>query len=246
MALTLITITMMSRNDRTWREYNVHGEAKEEEESFDLFAREAQIEAFDYEFPPVIEKPISLRGHTEYSNSTGMAIWTGSEVLAHYLSTHPECVRGKRVLEMGAGLGLCGLLTHCLGASHVCLTDGDVKVLDQLRDNVARNITHTSTIACPQLVWGKENGLKAFVQKYGQHDVILAADCLYIPQSVEPFFETIQKTLASNGVLLYCNPSSSSAPRKLVDAMAAQHGFVITSEAVTDRGKIQLFVRKDN
>ena len=242
-------MTMMSRNDITWREYNIHGEAKEEEESFDLFAQEVPVEAFDYEFPPVVNKPISLRGHAEYTNSTGMAIWKGSEVLAQYLSSHPVCVRGKRVLEMGSGLGLCGLLTHHLGASHVCVTDGDVKVLDQLRDNVARNITtqtSTATIVCPQLVWGKDNGLEDFVEKHGTYDVILAADCLYIPHSVEPFFQTVQRLLAPNGLLLVCKACSSAAPYWLVDNMATQYDFVSTCESVTNEGSIRLFRRKDS
>mmetsp|Transcript_9173 Transcript_9173/g.17491 ORF Transcript_9173/g.17491 Transcript_9173/m.17491 type:complete len:241 (-) Transcript_9173:49-771(-) len=238
----------MSANDFTWREYNIHGEEKEEEESFGLFTSEVQLEDFDYAFAPVVNKRISLRGYADYSNSTGMTIWKGSEVLAHYLSSHPECVRGKRVLEMGAGLGLCGLLTHHLGASHVCLTDGDIKVLDQLRHNVTRNTTTQGamTIECPQLVWGKDNGLEAFLQKYGTQDVILAADCLYIPQSVEPFFQTVQRLLAPNGVLLSCHMCSSQAPRKLVESMVTQYGFVSSAQAVRDAGRIELFRRKDS
>ena len=235
----------MSSNDRTWREYNIHGETKEEEESFDLFASEAQLEVFEYEFPSFHNKRISLQGHAEYNNSTGMAVWKGSEVLAHYLSSHPECVRGKRVLELGAGLGLCGLLAHHLGASGVCLTDGDIKVLDQLRDNVARNTTQSSTISCPQLIWGKEHGLEAFVQNYGKQQVILATDCLYMAPSVEPFFQTIQQLLEPTGILLYCNMCASQAPGDFVQKIATQYGFVSSSDFSTgDDERIQLFRRK--
>lgn len=37
---------------------------------------------------------------------TGCALWEASIVLAGYLEKNPACVRGHRVLELGAGLGL--------------------------------------------------------------------------------------------------------------------------------------------
>jgi len=61
-----------------------------------------------------------------------------------------------------------------------------------------------STIECHQLIWGhqghsakeSEEGndtspLIKFRKSHGLFDVILAADCTYMPQSVEPFWETI-------------------------------------------------------
>lgn len=47
----------------------------------------------------------------------------------------PESVQGKRVLELGSGTGLVGLVAAALGAQQVCITD-------QLLVAFARNAGH--------------------------------------------------------------------------------------------------------
>jgi methylase of polypeptide subunit release factors len=50
-------------------------------------------------------------------------VWDGGLILSEYLSQHPEIVRGKRCLEVGAGTGVVGITVACLGCAHVELTD---------------------------------------------------------------------------------------------------------------------------
>eukprot|EP00986_Skeletonema_menzelii_P004113 scaffold1366_cov155-Skeletonema_menzelii.AAC.21 len=95
--------------------------------------------------------------------STGLTLWRASHYLCEYQVEHPELFSNKRVLELGAGLGLNGILAwrlSCCGAggtddgtqeksdverisdeytSEVCITDGDIDALVHLRDNVERN-----------------------------------------------------------------------------------------------------------
>jgi predicted nicotinamide N-methyase len=58
---------------------------------------------------------------------TGGSVWESAVVLAHFLASHtcgtPEWWRQKRVLELGAGCGLAGLVAAALGAREVVLTD---------------------------------------------------------------------------------------------------------------------------
>lgn len=46
-------------------------------------------------------------------------VWDAALVLAKYLEArsgrHPEWLRGRRVLELGAGLGCVGLVAACYG-----------------------------------------------------------------------------------------------------------------------------------
>jgi len=66
-------------------------------------------------------------------------VWDASIILAEYFSSHPELVRGKRCLEMGAGLGLGGIVAAANGAKEVVITDV-ADYLPILRENVAGNL----------------------------------------------------------------------------------------------------------
>eukprot|EP00850_Spirogloea_muscicola_P007682 SM000039S14512 [mRNA] locus=s39:498908:501358:- [translate_table: standard] len=62
----------------------------------------------------------------------GWKVWGAALLLAAQLRAAPEAVRGRRVLELGAGCGLCGLLAAQLGAVEVALTDCVPAILDNL------------------------------------------------------------------------------------------------------------------
>ena len=67
--------------------------------------------------------------------------WEGAEVLTRLMASDETLrgrLRGKRVVELGAGVGLCGLAAAAAGA-HVMLTDLPAVVADVLRRNIAEN-----------------------------------------------------------------------------------------------------------
>jgi predicted nicotinamide N-methyase len=116
---------------------------------------------------------IHLEGYKQHSDqiwkSTGLTLWRAAETLCDYLIEHaPRLgIAEKRVLELGSGLGLVGLVAHKIQAAAaataaaeattlgpnsssknenhntvqpaVCLTDGDTLVLKKLRENMKRN-----------------------------------------------------------------------------------------------------------
>eukprot|EP00584_Thalassiosira_punctigera_P020710 CAMPEP_0172566572 /NCGR_PEP_ID=MMETSP1067-20121228/112352_1 /TAXON_ID=265564 ORGANISM="Thalassiosira punctigera, Strain Tpunct2005C2" /NCGR_SAMPLE_ID=MMETSP1067 /ASSEMBLY_ACC=CAM_ASM_000444 /LENGTH=127 /DNA_ID=CAMNT_0013357721 /DNA_START=19 /DNA_END=398 /DNA_ORIENTATION=- len=120
--------------DIAWREYNVHKDygrpdilsAQEDEDAshqqpVDIFAPRDAYDTQEYSFDGINGKvTITLREQKDYDVSTGMAIWKGSEILCQYMINHPDLIRNKRVLELGAGVGLCGVVSaKVLGASSV-------------------------------------------------------------------------------------------------------------------------------
>eukprot|EP00284_Hemiselmis_tepida_P001540 CAMPEP_0174944678 /NCGR_PEP_ID=MMETSP1355-20121228/79721_1 /TAXON_ID=464990 /ORGANISM="Hemiselmis tepida, Strain CCMP443" /LENGTH=242 /DNA_ID=CAMNT_0016191999 /DNA_START=135 /DNA_END=860 /DNA_ORIENTATION=+ len=70
----------------------------------------------------------------------GSKVWESSICLAAWLSLHPDTVRGRRVLELGAGTGVGGLLAAQLGPLAVRLSDfpgGGHLLLPNLERNIA-------------------------------------------------------------------------------------------------------------
>lgn len=96
-------------------------------------------------------------------NGTGSSVWDAAIALSKYLETSGEAY-GKRVVELGAGTGLCGLYASTLGASEVVLTDLS-DCLPLLRLNAAR-----SPCTVEPLCWGSSTQRCA--------DLVLCADCL--------------------------------------------------------------------
>ena len=56
-------------------------------------------------------------------------IWPAGRALATRLSAEPDLVRGRRVLELGTGLGIAGIAAADAGARHVFLSDIDASAV---------------------------------------------------------------------------------------------------------------------
>ena len=56
-------------------------------------------------------------------------LWQGSVALAEEVLANPETVRGKRVVDLGTGLGLAGIAAALAGAKEVVLTDREPRAL---------------------------------------------------------------------------------------------------------------------
>jgi predicted nicotinamide N-methyase len=176
---------------------------EEEEEnpmgSFDLFStdRKDPKDEFALTMGKVTIKLNGIKArYPHLLQSTGMTLWKGSEKLCQFLCDNPEVVKGKVVIELGAGLGLCGIVAHKQGACQVILTDGDTNTLRNMRSNVAANVDTVlgssveSPILCKQLLWGKN--IDSFCNKWApqKFDVVMGGDIAYAQDSLPVLFET--------------------------------------------------------
>lgn len=138
----------------------------------------------------------------ETDKSTGVTLWQAAPRLSTYIMTEEltsEMIVGKKVLELGAGLGLCGIVAHHLGAKRVVITDGETHALRAMRGNVEANRLDESSISCHQLLWGSSSPDHPFLAAFGTFDTILAADVVYAREGVELLFETVAMLLKPNG-----------------------------------------------
>lgn len=175
---------------------NNNGNDGEEGFGFDLFGETNPELTFPFDIP-LQDKFVKLRleGFTldsdETAQSTGVTLWQAAPRLANFLIKSPELVADKRILELGAGLGLCGMVAHHLGANSVVLTDADTITLERMRSNLDTNCpNHNSSkqsIGCRQLIW---NNLSQ-MEECGTFDTLLGADVIYTIESLDPLFDTV-------------------------------------------------------
>lgn len=185
---------------------------------------------------------IDLKGFPAESeaiwSSTGLTIWRSSEYLCDYLVENKEelFTQNSSVLELGSGLGKSGILAHFLAQDKNCnilLTDGDTDTLSQLRDNVRLNLLgekiKNKNTSCHQLLWGKDTA-KDFQKKHhhGSFHLIMGSDLVYVPNVIEPLFETVQALLALDGIFVMAHCSRRQGNEVTLDMVlnaADRSGF---------------------
>lgn len=188
-----------------------------------IFANPDPFETFHHTFAIPLETgeqeqiEISLVGRradeAQMLSSTGLTLWRAAPILCSYLITHSESlVKGKQILELGAGMGLAGVVAGVLGASGVFLTDGDSESLSNMRANIQRNsslVPSSTNIQCLQLKWGSRIGeFKAkcnLPTPAGLFDLVMGSDIIYVETILEPLFQTVDALLSPSGsfVLAY-------------------------------------------
>lgn len=146
----------------------------------------------------------------------GIVLWPAAIALAHEVAA--RSVQGARVLELGAGTGLPGIVAATLGA-RVVQTDRNAAALAVCRRNAALNGVVLEQRAADWTEW----------RETATYDLILGADILY-DESVHPQLRQIFDTsLASGGQLLLSDPFRRPS-FDLMEAMAADGWNVAVSK----------------
>jgi predicted nicotinamide N-methyase len=180
--------------------------------------------------------------------STGLALWDGSRNLCNYLCAHKEYVQGKNVLELGAGLGVCGILAHKLGAKKVVLTDGDTATLVTMRLNVATNSEgedEEDFMVCKQLRWGRN--IEGFREKVAsEFDTIMGGDIIYAQEGLQPLFQTVSKLLSEerHAVFLQSYINRNGVTMEEAFQVAKSHGLQWLEPEHDGTDGVYVFYRK--
>ncbi|KAI2601817.1 putative methyltransferase-domain-containing protein [Hypoxylon sp. NC1633] len=132
------------------------------------------------------------------SQTTGFRTWEASLHLGSYLLTETgsQLVRGKNVLELGAGTGFLSILSaKHLQANHLTITDGDGRVIDALRENLAINDLNTrEKVRTDILTWGRALKGTWVEEDFANHpyDVVIGADITYNKVTISALVLTMQ------------------------------------------------------
>uniref|UniRef100_A0A3P9KF46 Valosin containing protein lysine (K) methyltransferase n=1 Tax=Oryzias latipes TaxID=8090 RepID=A0A3P9KF46_ORYLA len=142
-----------------------------------------------------------------YVGDVGCVVWDAAIVLAKYLETKqfydpPSGVNvwsGRRVVELGAGTGVVGLMAATLGAQ-VIVTDLEElqKLLKvNIKDNQA--LVSRGSITAKVLKWGDD--VSEFLPP---PHYVLMADCIYYEQSIVPLVESLKLLSGPETCIICC------------------------------------------
>ena len=149
----------------------------------------------------------------------GVALWPAAIALTHEVAARTDAFRDRRVLELGAGTGLPGLVAAALGA-RVMQTDRNELALSICRRNGERN--GMRTIEYRLVDW-------ATWDDAGRYDWILGADILY-GEATHPHLRRIfEANLAPGGRILLSDPFRN-ASLGLLEALEADGWAIALSK----------------
>lgn len=146
---------------------------------------------------------ISIKQDPDVEDCTGGIVWETAYLLATFLE-HRGVDPSHKVLEVGAGCGLLGLVLASYGCKTV-LTEVP-QAMSNLRHNV-RLFTHkhgkpksssggsdssgNSSAAAVELRWEEPEDRAAVLATYGSFDWILGTDVIFSTSLVSPLLETL-------------------------------------------------------
>jgi predicted nicotinamide N-methyase len=129
----------------------------------------------------------------------GVTLWPSSIALGHEIAGRPGGFRGRRVLELGAGTGLPGIVAATFGAE-VVQTDWHELALCVCRRNGERN--GTLPIEYRQADWTDWHDA-------GRYDWILGSDIMYGEPLHPDLRKIFEANLAPGGRVLLADPFRS-------------------------------------
>jgi predicted nicotinamide N-methyase len=155
----------------------------------------------------------------------------------------PELVRGKRVLELGAGTGICSITAAKLGAVRCVATDGDPEVVALLDKNVQVNDAQAQVLA-HSLFWGDAASTSALLLEipdaFRSTDVVLAGDVLYKSELLPLLFATVARVLVESSereagdkpAFLLCHIPRADVTHERVQAQIHESGLAFEELAL--------------
>ncbi len=146
----------------------------------------------------------------------GVSLWPSAIALAHEIAARADAFRGRSVLELGAGIGLPGIVAATL----------DARVVQTDRDELALHVCKRN---------GERNGINAIEYRLadwtewsdvGRYDWIIGSDILY-GESLHPHLRRIfESNLVPAGRILLADPFRGRGVRFL-EALEAE-GWRVT------------------
>jgi predicted nicotinamide N-methyase len=144
-------------------------------------------------------------------------LWPAAVAMAHYIAQRLP-LAGRRVLELGCGLGLVGVVAALQGARVLC-TDYEEAALAFARHNARHN-------ACAQVRFRCMDWRRPALRR--RYDYLLASDVIYEARNFAPLVVILQRYLARGGTAVFSEPGRVNAVPFF--ALVRQYGLTCKTE----------------
>jgi predicted nicotinamide N-methyase len=160
-------------------------------------------------------------------------IWSSSKALSGFLTLEPHWIKGKNVLEIGAGVGLPSFAIAHL-ARKVIVTDHAPEAVALINKNITHLCINNMKSMC--LDW---NDFPDTVSA----DTILLSDVNYAPDSFGPLLTLIEKLMEEGAVVIIATPERIMAA-PFVEALQPfiQRSFLHTVEEMESISEIRMLL----
>ncbi|XP_075118966.1 EEF1A lysine methyltransferase 3 [Leptodactylus fuscus] len=129
-------------------------------------------------------RELSIIQHFGANLGVAAPVWDAALSLCNYFEEHKLDFKGKKVIELGAGTGIVGILVSLLGGL-VTITDLP-HALPQIRKNISVNVALDHIPNVCALSWGIDQ--VHFPQDY---DFVLGADIVYLKETYDHLVQTL-------------------------------------------------------
>jgi SAM-dependent methyltransferase len=128
-----------------------------------------QLHAIRPGFEPVLSTLLEIAPFNVLWDTPFLDPWAGARSVIEYIGQHPEEFEGRRVIDIGAGSGLAGIMAARAGAA-VTAVDRDPLAATMIKKNAELNG------ACVDVITGD---LFAHDAEIAANDIVLACDVVF-------------------------------------------------------------------
>lgn len=175
-------------------------------------------------------QPLEGAGTTLMHGDFARKLSPSEEALATYVIKHPRLFEGKRVLDVGAGLGFAGLVcATCTQPSSLELSDGDPEVVSTLRSSVELNVANfgETKVNVKKVLWDRTEDWS----ERDSIDVVIAADVVYLEFLHTALLGMVSRVLRPGGIFVLFASRRNGSLQNFVNVAKA---FFPTVETSTD------------
>ncbi len=152
-------------------------------------------------------------------------IWDASLMLAYFMGTQPVAP-GRKILEIGAGLGIVGIYA-ALHGHNVVISDINEDALLFAEANALMNGVRNASIR--RIDW-KDPVLP------GSYDLIIGSEVVYDRESYPALVQFLKNGISKDGMIFLAKNAELNAPMFFAE-MAGHFQFKQTTQTVTAEGE---------